>query len=214
MVRLYFLFLFVGFVGHSQSLVLKIDSINVVDTDVKERMFTMHFHLENLADERIRFFQDLNGIVPSTGGSGTKMPFYKIYENDAFLEIGGFLGGSKKTVIKDIDSLTMQHQKRQGALQNDKISIIDKMVTMAPREVISFSIDFYWDRNRYHQYQDLEYYLEHNAQHFFEITMVLLKTRYKNELPEDFYTEIIKDEHFIEGVYTSNKMLIDFRERK
>lgn len=214
MIRFYLLFLFVGFVGHTQSLELKIDSISVEDSDVEERRFTMHFHLKNLTDERIRFFQDFSRIVPSTGGSGTDLTFYKIYENDAFLEIGGFLSGCKRTMIRDVDSLTVQQQKKLDTLQNEKVSIVSKMVTMVPREILSFSIGFCWNRNRYHQYQDMEYYLEEEANHFFEITMVLLKTRYKNELPENLYKEIIDDKYFIEGVFTSNKMKIDFGEKK
>ncbi|MDR6966719.1 hypothetical protein J2X31_000717 [Flavobacterium arsenatis] len=56
----------------------------------------------------------------------------------------------------------------------------------------------------------MEHYLEENAQHFLEITIVIQKAIYKKEMPEELFKEIITDPYFLEGVFTSNKTRIDF----
>lgn len=209
--------MFISFSGNAQKLDLKIDSISGDDRDLVERIFTIHYHLENLTDEKVRFFLETNSIVPSTGGSGTSFPFYKIYENDAFLEIGSVFSGWGLTEINQEGMVEMEkgffrvtHQKKLDSIRESKRYIQNKIITMTPREVKKFSMNFYWDRNRYYQNHDMEYYLDEKANHFLEITMVMQKAIYKNELPEAFFDEITTDVNFTEGVFTSNKIKINF----
>lgn len=214
MIRFHTMLFFICLSANAQKLDLKIDSIAVNDDDVAERVFVVHYHLENLTNENLRFFLDTTTIVPSTGGSGTNFPFYKMYENDTFLEIGNVFSGSNRSEFNfeemNVDSLIATFQKKIESMQSQKQSILDKMITMTPREIKKFSIDFYWNRNRYYQNQDTEYYLEEKAQHFIEITAVLQKNSYKKVLPEAFFSEITADPYFIEGVFTSNKYQLDF----
>lgn len=221
MIRLFTMLFLVGLSADAQKLEIKIDSISIDDSDKAERIFNLHYHIKNLTDEPLRFFLNTSGIIPSTGGSGSNYPFYKIYEDDTFLEIGSVFSGWGRTEInldgieeKEIEEFLLKHQKKLDSIREIKRDIRNSMMTMAPREVRTFSMDFYWDRNRYYQHGDIEYYLEEEAQHFLEITIVLQKHIYHQELPEAFFNEIIADENFVEGAFTSNKKEIDFKPRK
>ena len=221
MIRFCVMLFFVCLSAEAQKLELQIDTITVEDSDATERKFVVQYHLENLTDETLRFFLDTSGIIPSTGGSGSTYPFYKIYEEDTFLEMGSVFSGWGRTEInlegieeKEIEGFLLKHQKKLDSIRESKRDIRNKMMTMAPREVKKFSMDFYWDRNRYYQRHDMEYYLEEEAQHFLEITIVLQKHIYHQQLPEALFYEIIADPYFIEGAFTSNKMAIDFKTRK
>lgn len=201
--------------AYSQSLSLKIDSIVVDDQDPAERVFKLVYHLENMTDEELLFLQDTTGIVPSTGGSGTYFPYYKIYEEDVFLEIGSFFSGWRRKEINldnlNLDSLMVVYKERLQTDRKEK-RILEKIIKIAPREIKSFSMDFYWDRNRYYQNHDMEYYLEEKSQHFIEITMVMQKPNLESESFEEALEKIANDKNFIQGVFTSNKMAINFRE--
>lgn len=204
----FFLMLFlVGLSANAQKLELKIDSITVNDRDEAERVYNVYYHLENLTQDRIRFFLDTGNIIPSTGGSGSYYPFYKLYENDTFLEIGNVFSGSGTKTFRFNET---EFKAARVTINKEKINTI---VEMAPGEVKNFSMDFHWDRNRYYQNQDMEYYLQEKAKHFLEITMVLQKSNNNNSLPDGAFNEIIADKHFIEGVFTSNKKEIDFNNK-
>lgn len=211
----FFVFM-VSLSAYSQSLSLKIDSISVDDQDPAERIFKVHYHLENLTDQPLYFLQDISDVVPSTGGSGTYLPYYKIYENDTFLEIGSVFSGWRRKEINlenlNIDSLMVVYQESLKIDRKEK-QILDKIIKMAPKEVKYFSIDFYWDRNRYYQNHDVEYYLEEEAEHFIEITMVMQKPNLDTVSSDAALEKIANDKNFIHGVFTTNKMAIDFRKR-
>ena len=209
MIRFYWMLVFIGLSANAQQLELKIDSISIDDSDSTERVFNLHYHLENLTNERLRFFLNTSNIVSSTGGSSTMYPFYKLYEEDSFLEVGNVFSGSSRKAYNlekiNLDSLlTAINQKRDVVV----------VVEIAPKEVKRFMMDFQWDHNRYYQNHDMEYYLEEKARHFLEITIVLQKEIYKSKIPETFFNEIMEDKRFIQGAFTSNKYPIDFGKRK
>ena len=57
---------------------------------------------------------------------------------------------------------------------------------------------------------DLEYYLDEKDNFLFELVLDLKKTSFKDRLSEDEYLKIKKDSNFIEGIFTTNKVEIDF----
>lgn len=211
MIRFCLMLFLVGLSADAQELELKIDSITANDRDEAQRVYNVYYHLENLTQDRLRFFLDTSNIMPSTGGSGSDFPFYKLYENDTFLEIGSVFSGSGTKIFH----LNEAEFKAVRVTINQEKANTDTIVEMAPGEVKNFSMDFHWDRNRYYQNQDMEYYLPEKAKHFLEITMVLQKANNNNNrLPDDVSNEITADKHFIEGVFTSNKKEIDFSTSK
>jgi hypothetical protein len=84
----YVFFLLVGCVTFAQPLTLRIDSITSKDESENERIFTINYQLKNNTNDTLNFFLDPKNISPSTGGSMTKEIYYKIFENEKFIEIG------------------------------------------------------------------------------------------------------------------------------
>lgn len=75
----------------AQPLTLSIDSVTSKEEqegDGKNRIFTVNYNLKNNTADTLRFFLDPKNVSPSTGGSLTKEIYYKIYENEKFIEIG------------------------------------------------------------------------------------------------------------------------------
>ncbi|WP_026978525.1 hypothetical protein [Flavobacterium tegetincola] len=72
----------------AQPLTLTIDSVFSKEEHVKERIFTIKYSLKNNSADTLHFFLDPKNVSPSSGGSLTKEIYYKIYENDKFIEIG------------------------------------------------------------------------------------------------------------------------------
>lgn len=84
----YFLLLLTSSLLAQKPLDLKIDSIIWDDSEPGSRKFTVSYTLKNLTDQSLQFFLNPKGVTPNTAGSMTNMPYYKIYENDTFIEIG------------------------------------------------------------------------------------------------------------------------------
>lgn len=211
MIRFFWLLLFC-FSTNAQKLELKIDTIVVDDSDVQERKFTVHYHLENLTDERLFFFQDIDGMVPSTGGAGTAIPYFKIFEQDVLIERNIFTGWRKEKTIESSKPTSgpILNEKQMTYLKDNPASILGKLQAIEPKGKQFFSQAFYWDRKRYYFAHDIEYYLDEKTSYFLEITMVMLKQQYEKELPEVLYEQLPEDNRFVVGAFTSNRHFIDF----
>lgn len=82
------LFLVMSSLAFGQPLTLKIESIISKDSLPNEREFKLKYYVKNNTQDTLRFFLDKKSITPSTGGSLSQSPYYKIYENDTFIEVG------------------------------------------------------------------------------------------------------------------------------
>ncbi|WP_432672026.1 hypothetical protein [Flavobacterium sp. SM2513] len=81
---------------------------------------------------------------------------------------------------------------------------------LAPHQQLECTASFYWNKNRYYYSEPHEFYLDENAKHYFEITLVALKEEFKDKLDAELYDKIMKEPNFIKGVFVSNKVEIDF----
>jgi hypothetical protein len=45
-----------------------------------------------------------------------------------------------------------------------------------------------------------------------QFLVILNKKQLKNQLTEKYYLEVLKDKNFIEGVFSSNKIQIEFKD--
>ncbi|MFY0482582.1 hypothetical protein ACI6PS_08245 [Flavobacterium sp. PLA-1-15] len=211
MIRFYWMLVFIGLSANAQQLELKIDSIIVDDSDNHERTFTVRYVLENLTEETILFFQDLDGIVPSIAGATGCKPYFKVFEEEILIERNVFNGWRKMTPNKREAPL---NDTQKAFLKENPKSILAHLENINPKEKRYFEQIFFWDRRRYYEAHDIEYYLDEKTNYFFEITMVMAKERYKNDLPEELYKQIVSDNRFVVGAFTSNKYPIDFGKRK
>ena len=126
---------------------------------------------------------------------------------------------AKKTFenFQNESKVIIENYKNKGGTNTDENWILENnnlmksKITLKPKEVKAFEIQTDWNRERYFKEDDLEYYLNENDQYEFELTLDLKKTAFKNQLSKEEYLAIEKDKNFIEGTFTSNKAIIDFK---
>ena len=230
----------------AQPLTLTIDSITSKDESDKERVFTVKYNLKNNTSDTLHFFFLPKDISPSTGGSLTKEIYYKIYENQNFIEIG--LAFTQVTSEKSEnnfdfegatqtqkDSIIITHfaekveeepakllkifkEKGTAGLLDSSNDYIQKIYkkrnnyyhSLLPNQIEEYEATFKWNKDRYYYNEPNEFYLDENAKHYFEITLVALKEEYEDNVDADVFEKIMKHPHFIKGVFVSNKVEIDF----
>lgn len=244
----YFLFLLLGFNSFSQPLTIKIDALIARDSVPYEREFKLTYQVINNTSDTLKMFFKSNGLAPTEGSPNAKISYYKIYENDTFLDIGSIFTTNARMSqfsVKDNDSIKTKEEfekkyveflssyykapldslqkvykeegmqgvlkfegKKYFELKNKRK--IDYQV-LAPNEKLECSVIFSWDKNRYFYREPHEYYLDENAKHYFEITLVALKEEYRDKIDEKVYEKVILDPTFIKGVFVSNKVEINFK---
>jgi hypothetical protein len=118
---------------------------------------------------------------------------------------------------KAANNLIVENYKKNGGkitdekwiLEND--NIMKSKIVFKPKETKSFVINTNWNKDRYFKQDDLEYYLNEKDHYDFELILDLKKTAFKSQLENDEFTKISKDKNFVEGIFTSNKIEIDFK---
>lgn len=90
--------------------------------------------------------------------------------------------------------------------------LLNSIIKLEPNETKLFTIKTLWDKNRYIKNDDLEFYLEEKNTIEIELILDLKKSLYKEELSDKELAEIMANPNFIEGVFTSNKVEIKFKE--
>lgn len=83
-----FLFFLMNSTLFAQPLTLTIDSIVSKDSLPHQREFKLKYHITNNTNDTVRFFLDNRSLTPNISGSLSRCPYYKIYENDIYLELG------------------------------------------------------------------------------------------------------------------------------
>jgi hypothetical protein len=229
----------------AQPLTLKIDAITSKDASEKERVFTVNYQLKNNTNDTLHFFFEPKNISPSTGGSMTKEIYYKIFEDNKFIEIGvAFNQFTSEETDFNFDETVSKEQRDsiiiafiakkveeepaklfkifkekgiEGVLDpsNDYIQNIYKKQnnyyhTLLPNQTEHFEATFKWNKNRYYYHEPNEFYLDENAKHYFEITLVALKEEFKDKVDDELFEKIMKNPNFIKGVFVSNKVEINF----
>lgn len=223
----------------SQTLKLKINSIVFKDSIAEEREFIIYYEIENLSSEKVSFFFNPNGITSSESGSMSNKPFYKIFQGEEQINPGEVLnpyrnlGGLgfeenlknlkenpeelkkylKERLNMNIDSMLAEFNKPENEKLKNQTEILMKDVfQLNPRETKSISKVLYWDKKRYYLNGQNEFYLDEKTKHYLELTLILLKSEFKNKLTETQFNTIMSDKNFLNAVIVSNKMEINFSE--
>jgi len=230
------LLLFQIAIAQNQPLELVIDEIVEDNANLAERKFTINYHLSNLTDEDVCFFLKPNNLVSNNSGSMSNHPYYKIYQNDQFLNLGIVFGRQDKGEQpenwkidpKDLTPETIAHLKMYFDLSDTHIAelkefgyfktpiksrrdeIIKDVITLAPKESRAFSKVISWNKDRYFFHDPEEFYLSETEKHYIEITVLLMKEPFKDKLSEEDYLQIMANPNFIKGVFVSNKAEINF----
>lgn len=237
------LFLFsLSVFSQNKAIDVKIDSITSEDSNPKQRVYTINYHIENLSENSISFFLIPNTLIANAASSMTLFPIYKIYHNDIFtpldgpfFEKHGIDWETKLTGIKDYTSpeakeiikkgleeftsknkIIVDNYTKNGGKRTDDAWIIENhhllesKITLKQKETKTFVIKTSWNKERYFKEDDLEYYLDEKDKYEFELVLDLKKTFFKERLSTEEYLKIEKDIHFIEGIFTTNKVSIIF----
>ena len=223
-------------IAQDQPLEVVIDQIVEDNSDANARKFTVNFHLANLTDMDICFFLKPDDLVSNNDGSMSNHPYYKIYQNDNFLNLGTVFGRQKKGDIrenitidpKNISPEVLEYLKTYYDITDEQIAelkefgyfktrlkvrreeLMNHVITLKPKESRAFSKVISWDKDRYFFHDPEEFYLSETEKHYLEITVLLMKETFKEKLSEEDYTQIMANPNFLKGVFVSNKAEINF----
>jgi hypothetical protein len=153
-------------------------------------------------------------------------PFFEKHGIDWETKLTGFKDytspEAKEIIKKALEEFTAKNKiivdnyTKNGGKSTDDAWIIENhhllesKITLKPKETKTFVIKTSWNKERYFKEDDLEYYLDEKDKFEFELVLDLKKTFFKERLSTEEYLKIEKDIHFIEGIFTTNKVSIIF----
>ncbi|SHM78033.1 hypothetical protein [Flavobacterium xinjiangense] len=208
------------------SLAIIIDSIVYNDSTPNQRKFTIIYHLQNLTNNPISFILNTNNIRPNATSSMSYSPAYRLYQGDEIINTVSIFNTKTakekfEKIKKDIDSKSAQSKNDARTNVYDYIekrkkeisqNILNSIIKLGPKEIKNFSITLDWDKNRYSEYFDNEYYLDEKETHYFDLSVNLMKEEFKERVASEDFKKIIEDKSIIKGWVQSNKMKINFKE--
>jgi hypothetical protein len=226
--KICFILLFFSISSFAQdtSLAIIIDSIVYNDSTPNQRKFTIIYHLQNLTNNPISFILNTNNIRPNATSSMSYSPAYRLYQGDEIINTVSIFNTKTakekfEKIKKDIDSKSAQSKNDARTNIYDYIekrkkeisqNILNSIIKLGPKEIKNFSITLDWDKNRYSEYFDNEYYLDEKETHYFDLSVNLMKEEFKERVASEDFKKIIEDKSIIKGWVQSNKMKINFKE--
>lgn len=219
-----------------------IDSIATDDSNSLRRKFTISYSIQNNTSRPLSFFLHPHTLIANAASSMTLFAVYKIYQNGEFQDMDGpffpnvpeaalldnfpnhnapeareFIRKTNEKYKAEYEALIADYRKKGGQSTDEKWivrnqKLLRSKMTLQPRQKQSFVIQTSWDRIRVVTKGDLEYYLNEKDTFELELVIDLKKTLFKSDLSETEYAQIKNDATFIEGIFSSNKMKINFGE--
>lgn len=226
--KICFILLFFSISSFAQdtSFAIIIDSIVYNDSTPNQRKFTIIYHLQNLTNNPISFILNTNNIRPNATSSMSYSPAYRLYQGDEIINTVSIFNTKTakekfEKIKKDIDSKSAQSKNDARTNVYDYIekrkkeisqNILNSIIKLGPKEIKNFSITLDWDKNRYSEYFDNEYFLDEKETHYFDLSANLMKEEFKERVSSEDFKKIIEDKSIIKGWVQSNKMKINFKE--
>lgn len=221
MKHLYLLLFCVNLFSQPKPIEIKINSIKAVDAG-KERKFTLTYTITNLTDKTIHFILNPNAIIPISSGSLNPSVYYKLYENEAVLDVNGVFTREgltrrfkdEKELQKYSDSISEAFKnKSPETFQKEQNERITKNIReLKPKEEIQYEAVLNWDKTRYFRNDEIEYYINETAKHYFELHINLMQDELLSLFTDAEKQEILKGKNIVKGWFTSQKVEIDFTE--
>ncbi|NRT14133.1 hypothetical protein HNP99_000458 [Flavobacterium sp. 28A] len=208
--------------AQNPELEVKIDSITSLNTNPSNRKFTIHYHIKNRTNTIVSFILDTKSTKSNTTNSLSWSPSYRLYQENVTIEADNIFNtkNTQEPVKKTISELRsnkgnleqyLAAEQKKIKEQNSK-NIIQSIIKLNPNERRTYTITANWDKNRYLQYFDNEYYLDEKSTHYIDLHINLFKEElYERLLTEDLNT-IKEDKTITKGWIQSNKMEINFKE--
>lgn len=234
--KIIFLLIFQFSFAQKPNVSVMITDITTENLSSNETQYTVSYTVKNNSDQNVKFFFNPDNF----GLSMSTRKIFMLYENGIRFEGDKFLKTGTKDQYKELEDLysiniedTIARKKRialiqklydfdiktasQGDFNKDLVQksterYKNDVLSFGPNESRSYVQKLYWHKNRYYKNDELEYYLNENSTFEISFALILMKKQLKEQLSNDYFLEIMKDENFIEGVFLSNKMVIEFRE--
>lgn len=207
-----------------------IDSIIYTDlNEQKSREFSIFYSIKNNSNNKVSFFLNTKSIFPNVESSLRYSPTYTLFQNDKEVQLSKIFtrkittsnGLDSNNTIDEIlnkskDSVLIELEKyRKDSMyyQNNKNkALMQSVFYLDPNESKQYNQKLYWNKNRYIQNQDLEYYFNEQDHYFLRIELTLMKKEFSNILTPQQLELILENPNFISGNYYSNKFEINFKE--
>lgn len=234
--KIIFLLIFQFSFAQKPIISVTITDIKTENLSSNETQYTVSYTVKNNSDQSVKFFFNPDDF----GLSMSTRKIFMLYENGIRFEGDKFLKTGTKDQYKELENLysiniedTIAIKKRinliqklydfdvktanQGDFNKDLVQqnterYKNDVLSFGPNESRTYVQKLYWHKNRYYKNDDLEYYLNENSTFEISFALILMKRQLKEQLSNDYFLEIMKDENFIEGVFLSNKMVIEFKE--
>ena len=108
------LFIMINYVTFAQPLTIKIESITFKDSIPEQREFKLKYIIKNNTSDTLKMFFKPNNLQPSTEISASKISYYKIYENDTFIDVGSIFTTNGQIIsgfsVKETDSIKSREE--------------------------------------------------------------------------------------------------------
>ena len=119
------LFIMINYVTFAQPLTIKIESITFKDSIPEQREFILKYVIKNNTSDTLKMFFKPNNLQPSTETSVSKISYYKIYENDTFIDIGSIFT-TKGQIISDFSTKETDSIKSREEFEKKYIAYLSK----------------------------------------------------------------------------------------
>lgn len=103
-------------------------------------------------------------------------------------------------------------KQTEGIEQKTRKEILESVLQFQENETKKFTANLSWDKNRYHKFEDNEYYLNNNDTHLLDLFLFFNKHELASKLPAEDLKNILEIPNLVSGWITSNKFPINFKD--
>lgn len=218
------LLLFTSLCSNAQNtdMEVQIDSITHQDLSSSERIFTVHYHIKNKTKSLISLVLNTKELRSNMYNNSSWIPSYRLFQEKNMIETNTVFDSKKsdavlKKVMHDLENnrkaladYLLKQQKELKIKRSKKI--LESIVKFQPNETKNFSATLSWDKNRYHKFEDNEYFLDQKTIHYLDLFLYFNKEELVSTLlPEDLKI-ILSDPTIATGWIYTNKVEINFRD--
>ena len=218
------LLLFTSLCSNAQNtdIEVQIDSITHQDLSTSERIYTVHYHIKNKAKSLISLVLNTKELRSNMYNYSSWIPSYRLFQEKKMIETNTVFDSKKsdavlKKIMQDLENNRkgladyLLKQQQELTIKNSK-KIIESIIKFQPNETKNFSATLSWDKNRYHKFEDNEYFLDQKTTHYLDLFLYLNKEELTSTLlPEDLKI-ILNDPTIITGWIYTNKVEINFKD--
>lgn len=201
---------------------VQIDSITHIDPSPNERLFTVHYSVTNKTKSLISLVLNTKELRSNMYNNSSWIPSYRLFQEKNMIETNTVFDSKKSgAALKQLMQALEENRKdladflakqTEGIEQKTRKEILESVLQFQGNETKKFTANLSWDKNRYHKFEDNEYYLNTNDTHFLDLFLYFNKHELASRLPAEDLKNILETPNLISGWITSNKFPINFKD--